>query len=130
MKRVLDPSPREAPANLNSVALKLFSGIMNEWSVRAKDARVLLGAPPETTYFKWLKAGDAKLGRDALERISHLQNIYKSLRIIFPTPEQANAWVNKPNEAFNGKSALEVMLQGSILDLYRVHAYLDGVRGW
>lgn len=130
MKRMVDTSPREAPANLNSVALKLFSGIMSEWNVRAKDARVLLGTPPETTYFKWLKAGDAKLGRDALERISHLQNIYKSLRIIFPTPEQANVWVNKPNDAFNGKSALEVMLQGSILDLYRVHAYLDGVRGW
>lgn len=129
MKRHQEHSPQDAPASLNSVALKLFVGIMEEWSIRAKDARVLLGNPPETTYFKWLKTGDAKLGRDTLERVSHLQNIYKSLRIIFPTADQANAWVHKPNDAFNGKSALAVMLQGSILDLYRVHAYLDGVRG-
>lgn len=125
----LAESPRELPANLNSVALKLFTGIMQEWGIKAKDARVLLGNPPETTYFNWLKTGDAKLGRDTLERISHLQNIYKSLRIIFPSAEQANAWVHKPNEAFNGKSALAVMLQGSILDLHRVHVYLDGIRG-
>lgn len=129
MKRLHEESPRIAPANMNSVALKLFTGIMSEWGIKAKDARVLLGNPPETTYFKWLKIGDAKLGRDTLERISHLQNTYKSLRIIFPTPDQANAWVHKPNEAFNGKSALDVMLQGSILDLHRVHAYLDGIRG-
>lgn len=129
MKHLVKESPQTAPANLSSVALKLFAGIMNEWGIKAKDARVLLGNPPETTYFKWLKTGDAKLGRDTLERISHLQNSYKSLRIIFPTPEQANAWVHKPNEAFAGKSALEIMLQGSILDLHRVHAYLDGVRG-
>lgn len=130
MKHQLENPPVEAPANLNAVALKLFAGIMSEWGVRAKDARVLLGNPPETTYFKWLKSGDAKLGRDTLERISHLQNIYKSLRIIFPSAEQANAWVHKSNDAFNGQSALAVMLQGSILDLHRVHAYLDGVRGW
>lgn len=129
MKHLVKESAQTAPANLSSVALKLFAGIMNEWGIKAKDARVLLGNPPETTYFKWLKTGDAKLGRDTLERISHLQNSYKSLRIIFPTPEQANAWVHKPNEAFADKSALEIMLQGSILDLHRVHAYLDGVRG-
>jgi uncharacterized protein (DUF2384 family) len=128
MKRLAE-SPRELPANLNSVALKLFAGIMQEWSIKAKDARVLLGNPPETTYFNWLKTGDAKLGRDTLERISHLQNIYKSLRIIFPSAEQANAWVHKPNDTFHGQSALAVMLQGSILDLHRVHVYLDGVRG-
>ena len=130
MKRSSEKSAQTIPANLSPVALKLFAGIMGEWGIKARDARVLLGNPPETTYFKWLKTGDARLGRDTLERISHLQNTYKSLRIIFPTPEQANAWVHKPNEAFNGKSALEVMLQGSILDLYRVHAYLDGVRGF
>jgi uncharacterized protein (DUF2384 family) len=129
MKSLVKERPQEVPANLTPVALKLFSGIMDEWHIRAKDARVLLGNPPETTYFNWLKTGEAKLGRDTLERISHLQNIYKSLRIIFPSVEQANAWVHKPNAAFHGKSALDVMLQGSILDLHRVHVYLDGIRG-
>lgn len=129
MKHFAAPKPEQDPANLSQVALKLFAGIMQEWQIKAKDARVLLGSPPETTYFKWLKTGDAKLGRDTLERISHLQNIYKSLRILFSTPEQANAWVHKPNEYFHGSSALAIMLQGSILDLHRVHAYLDSVRG-
>ncbi|MAM88856.1 MAG: hypothetical protein CME36_16250 [unclassified Hahellaceae] len=90
----------------------------------------LLGDLPEATYFKWKSALTAKPGRDILERISHLQNIYKALRIIFPTLEQATAWPLKPNAAFGGKSALEVMLNGSILDLARVYDYVDGARGW
>lgn len=111
------------------VAIKVFSNIMEEWGVKTRDRRVLLGDVAKTTYHQWVDGGSPKLSRDVLERISHIVNIYKALHLIFVSHDQANGWVRKANLEFHGKSALDVMLQGSILDLQRVHAYLDGVRG-
>lgn len=65
---------------------------------------------------------DRLLSND-LERISYVLGIYKALRRIFPTEEQANAWPAKPNRAFEGRSALDLMLKG---DLAIVRRYLDG----
>ena len=57
--------------------------------------------------------------------------IYKALRILLPTAEAAHAWVKKPNTAhgFGGKSALERMLGGRVIDLADVRRYLDAERG-
>lgn len=120
--------PDETPIT-GQVAIKVFSNIMEEWGVKVRDRRVLLGDVPRTTYHQWVDGGAPKLSRDVLERISHILNIYKALHLIFTSRDQANDWIKKPNLEFHGKSALEVMLQGSILDLQRVHVYLDGVRG-
>jgi len=42
------------------------------------------------------------LGDADLERISYVFGIYKALRNIFPSENQANSWVKKPNQAFGG----------------------------
>jgi hypothetical protein len=55
--------------------------------------------------------------------------IRKALLILFPTKEQADAWINKANRDFGNSSALDVMLAGSITDLQRVRHYLDAWRG-
>ena len=55
--------------------------------------------------------------------------IHKALRILFTENERAYGWVKKPNRAFDGKSALEIMLQGQIMDLFDVRFYLDAARG-
>jgi hypothetical protein len=55
--------------------------------------------------------------------------IRKALLILFPTKQQADAWVEKANRDFGGTSALDAMLGGSITDLYRVRRYLDSWRG-
>ncbi|MCE0760976.1 MbcA/ParS/Xre antitoxin family protein [Marinobacter sp. G11] len=65
---------------------------------------------------------DVLLGND-IEKISYVLGIYKALRIIYPTEERANAWPAKPNRAFGGRSAVDLMLEG---DLARVRRYLDG----
>jgi len=64
-----------------------------------------------------------KLLADDIKRISYVLDIYKALRILFPTEQRAAAWPVKRNRYFNGKSALEVMLAG---DLASVRRYLDG----
>jgi hypothetical protein len=57
--------------------------------------------------------------------------IYKALHILLPTNEMADGWVKKANTAqgFGGKSALDRMLAGRVVDLADVRRYLDAQRG-
>ena len=81
--------------------------------------------------YERLSERTAKLSADTVERISYVMGIYKALRILLPTAEAAHAWVKKPNAAygFAGKSALERMLGGRVVDLADVRRYLDAERG-
>jgi uncharacterized protein (DUF2384 family) len=99
------------------------------WGVTDAEACVLLGEFSPRTYARW-KAGElGRIGRDLKARLSNLMGIHKALRIIFTEPDRAYGWVKRPNEAFGGRSALEVMLQGELADLVRVRRYLDAERG-
>lgn len=117
------------PEKTAQVALSVFFNIMTAWQVRAKDQIVLLGKPPESTFYNWKKGKVSNLSLDTLERISYVMGIYKALRILFPTSEQADAWPQKPNKAFNNESALEFMLKGSMIHLSDMRRYLDAQRG-
>jgi len=119
-------------SDFGAPALRAFFAIAERWGLRVADQRRLLGEPPESTFYKWKREREASLGRDVLERISYVLGIYKSLQILFPDPERADAWVRRPNTAptFGGQSALERMLSGNVADLYVVRQYLDAQRGW
>jgi hypothetical protein len=128
--------PRDAtahfdPDELGQAALTAFFNITAGWGLAADAERTLLGAPPRSTFFKWKGERAARLSADTLERISYIMGIYKALRILLPTEEAANAWIKKPNTApgFGGKSALDRMLAGRVVDLADVRRYLDAERG-
>ena len=48
-------------------------------------------------------------------------SIHDALHRLFGNREQADAWISKPNRAFQGQSGLEVMLAG---DIEQVHRHL------
>lgn len=122
---------RFTPEHLGETALTAFFNITSAWGLAAEDERVLLGSPPRSTFFKWKSDRAARLSMDTLERISYVIGIYKALHILLPTAEAADAWVKKPNVAatFAGKSALERMRGGHVIDLADVRRYLDAERG-
>lgn len=117
--------------DLAGPALRTFFQLADVWKLRIADQRKLLGDPPESTFYKWKRHQVGALGRDTVERISYLLGIWKSLQILFPDVAQADAWLQKPNQAplFGGQSALERMLSGNVSDLYVVRQYLDAQRG-
>src|SRR5215510_11318868 len=123
--------PQFSPEHLGSTALTAFFNIAAAWDLSAEEERALLGSPPRSTFFKWKSERAARLSADTIERISYVMGIYKALRILLPTTEAAHAWVRKPNSAtgFGGKSALERMLGGRVVDLADVRRYLDAERG-
>ena len=128
------PTPAVAvrsPEKLAPAALRTFFRIASAWELTQAEARVLLGDPPESTYYKWKSGKVGSVPGDLLERISYVLGIYKALQILLPEPGAADAWVRRPNTAplFNGRSALELMLSGRVADLFLVRQYLDWERG-
>jgi hypothetical protein len=123
--------PQFDAEELGSAALTAFFNITAAWGLSAEEERTLLGSPPRSTFFKWKAEKSARLSSDTLERISYVMGVYKALRILLPTPEAAHAWVKKPNTAhgFGGRSALDRMLGGRVIDLADVRRYLDAERG-
>ncbi len=135
---VAEPTPRYVVASpsdatsMGAAGMRAFVRIAQAWGLSVDEQLALLGQPPRSTYFAWRKLPDkATLPRDTLERLSNLLGIYKSLQILFPATEVADAWLRKPNAAplFGGRSALQRMLAGNVSDLNAVRRYLDGVRG-
>lgn len=118
-------------ADKNAVALKAFFGITDKWMLTSQQASILLGIPL-STFYRWKEQRTAPLSADTLERISYILGIYKALRILLPNENAANTWIHKPNSAilFGGKSALEKLLVGRVIDLADVRRYLDAQRGW
>lgn len=117
-------------AKRNPVALKAFFGITQKWGLSAEQERSLLGIP-KATFYRWKQHLDGSLSLDTLERISYVLGIYKALRILLPTEQAATQWIHKPNSAplFGGKSALDKLMKGHVLDLADVRRYLDAERG-
>ncbi|MCG8317267.1 MAG: MbcA/ParS/Xre antitoxin family protein [Pseudomonadales bacterium] len=122
---------------LNAAALLNFFGITDEWKCTPKDQITLLGTPSKSSFYRMrdFVEGKAdkppKLGRDAFERISYIMGIYKALNILLPGTRQAAEWVRKPNRhpLFGGHSAMDIMLQGRVIDLADIRRYLDAERG-
>jgi uncharacterized protein (DUF2384 family) len=127
--------PREATATDSvrpldyGAAKRAFFRIMTSWDVNDAEARVLLGAPSRSTFYNYKRGEGGPLSADTLERISYVLGIYKALKLLFPNPQQADAWMRKPNAAFGGRSALDHALGGKVVDLALVRTYLDAMRG-
>lgn len=119
---------------LAPAAVRAFARLAEIWRLSGAQQARLLGLEPTqlSTLYKWKSRPEAaNLSHDALDRVSYLIGIYKSLHMLLPDDAAADGWIRRKNEApiFGGRSALELMLGGSMHDLFLVHSYLDAERG-
>jgi hypothetical protein len=133
MSAVLHPQPQPVnPASAASAAavLRSFWRLAQAWNLSVAEQGILLGVG-RTTLYQWKQGKVGPLDRHVLERLSYLLGIYAALQVLLPAPEQADAWIRKPNQAplFAGSPALERMLGGQVADLFVVRQYLDAQRG-
>jgi uncharacterized protein (DUF2384 family) len=119
-----DPITDAEAGALFRAALQLFA----RWGLTDSEAATLLDTPVRS-YRRWKVEGPGRLSRDARARLSNLMGIHKALRIVFAEPQRGYTWIKAPNAAFDGRSALEVMLGGELTDIMRVRRYLDAERG-
>ena len=105
--------------------LNLFS----KWQINKEQETILLGGVSQKTLQRWRKGSYGRIDIDIADRVSNLLAIHKALRILFLDLERVYSWVKKENAAFDGKTALEIMLQGHLSDIMNIRRYLDSVRG-
>ena len=100
-----------SPHEMAVIGLRICRRIADAWDLSEAEKSQLLRIPSQSN----------EVRPDSLERFSYILGIYKNLRILFPTEQRASEWVRKPNKAFGGRPAIEVMIE----DPAPVRRYLD-----
>lgn len=111
-------------------AAAMFRAVVNlfgRWELTDEQAATLLDMPVRT-YRRWKAGEQGRIDRDAKARLSNLMGVHKALRLIFREPQRGYGWIKASNQAFGGRSALEIMLGGELTDLMRVRRFLDAER--
>jgi len=131
LKVPTEPGPFVPEPITDDEAAAMFRAVINlfrNWGVTDEQAAIILDLPGRT-YARWKAGALGRIGRDGKARLSNLMGIHKALRIVFREPGRGYAWIKAPNDAFGGRSALDVMTGGELTDLMRVRRYLDAERG-
>lgn len=115
----------DSPSAMNNVAARIFSHLMNEWRIDDKDARLLVPWLSDQDYSDWRNSHLNSESTLSLELVSHLMAIYKLLHQTFSAPEQANAWVKKPNTNLSGNSAIDTIRNEGITGALKVRTLLE-----
>lgn len=117
-----------ATENLGGPALRTFINIAKRWELSEDEQLRILGLESPSTLQSWTQKASqhelVQLDLQTLERISYVISIYRSINVLLPSPERADAWMRTQNAAFRGKSALDRMTSGQVMDLLEVHEYL------
>ena len=121
-------SPDPITDNEAGAMFRAAVNLFRLWEVTDDQAATLLDLT-RRTYARW-KAGDTgRISRDGKARLSNLMGIHKALRIVFNDAARGYVWMKAGNDAFGGRSALDIMMGGEITDIMRVRRYLDAERG-
>ncbi len=121
-----NPAISEAEARaLARTTVNLFKA----WKLADAEACTLLGSMSPRTWARWKDGGFGRIDRDLRMRMAHLMGIHKGLRYLFREPARGYTWLRKPNAAFGGSSALDLMLRGEMADLSAMREWIDAERG-
>jgi len=123
---------RAVRSRLTAPALTLFFRIADHWKLTAEQQATLLGEPARSTLYEWRRGHAGALSTDVLMRISYVVGIYGLLRRLFPhSPADVEEWVRRPNPGplTQGRTVLDILLDGGIIALDRVRRFLEAEVG-
>jgi Antitoxin Xre/MbcA/ParS C-terminal toxin-binding domain len=111
--------------------VKFINQLLATWQLTADSACILLGfEPSDSAYIHNVLRGYTTLrGRDAKDRIAHLLQIRMSLSALFRDEAVENEWLREPQDILNGKTPMELLLEGSMENLLLVKEYVELVAG-
>jgi hypothetical protein len=101
-------------------ALDLFK----RWDINDVEGCALLGKMAAEEYARFCSDGSVDLDDELMRRLTLLVLIAECLSRIFNEPQRRYRWMRAPNDIFDGKSAIDVMLSGQVADIERIHDYL------
>jgi hypothetical protein len=125
----VEPTTTKVTQAEAAAMLRAVFNLFRHWRVNDAQARILLGQPSPSTFYRWKRGEIGAVPPDTVWRLADLMGIHKALRYMFTDPDRGYAWIARPNEAFGGRSALDRMLAGAPSDIAAVRSYLDAERG-
>jgi hypothetical protein len=113
-----------APEEVGDAAFRVFYGLSDAWALTAREQIVLLDlCEPQ----REIRSPEGSFAAPAalFERLVILLDIFEAINTLLPVDRRADAWMRAPNEAslFNGRSALDLMMEGSE-QMQKVRSYL------
>lgn len=116
-------SPETARAGVHAV-LRL----QGRWRLTRAQLARLLGVRSESTLQNWTNRVPESLAPDVLDRMGYLIAIFHALEQI-RGGERSEQWLRSPNAGspFFGRSPLDYMLGGRMMDIVETYRYLKGV---
>ncbi len=124
---------QELDENKIAIGLRTAINILDKWGASVKQTSSILRISASTYALvqskentDWSTSFDA----DVIQRISLILNIHSALRSIFNNLDNVYGFVGMKNDNhfFNGRSPLEVMVQGDLVSLHEVFKCIDSLR--
>ena len=123
-------TPPVCPSITDEEAAALARTMVNPfrfWQLEDSEACALLGGMSKRAWTRW-KEGmidhPERIHNELRRRMAILIGVHVGLCGLFAEPECGYAWVRSPNKTLKGKTPLDIMMQGKIEDLIRVHRWL------
>ena len=116
------------PINDRVTLAKMVMVLFTHWKLSSSDQAELLGLSKNScAKLTRLRRGQA-IGttRDEIDRVNHLLNIHKHLRLLFPQQKDlASRWMSTRNRAFDNLTPVDMIKEWGFIGLPRICAYLD-----
>lgn len=110
--------------------LKAVVRVAQAWGLTNDEAAKLFDVPIAT--WNRIKAGkfNGRLDQDKVTRASLIIGLFTGLRLLFNGP-LTYGWPKSPNTGpgFNGRSPVEIMIDGGIPAMMQVRQHIDALRG-
>ena len=111
---------------------KLLMQLFEHWAISTEEQLDMLGLARDNraALARYRKGVPISASRDANERAGHLLAIHKNLRLLFPhNRDLAYRWMSTRNQAFEGRTPVDVVRDYGFAGLLMVRGYLDKMRG-
>lgn len=135
IREVLEPQSvrrgESLPRGRITGPVKFLAKLQEAWELEDRHLSVLLGLDEseKETVSKLLNGTITLKGRDAKDRVGYLLEIRQKLSSLFRDMDNERRWLREPQSILEGKSPLDLLLEGSMQNLIRLHALVSYVAG-
>lgn len=129
----MEDSPRLNEEQTRKDLARVITALFEKWHLEDEEQLTLLGLDRKSCHvLPQYRSGERALPNnpDTLGRVSYLLGIHRGLRLLFPEDQASRfGWVKMRNRAFDGCTALDVMLREGPDGVARVARLVDAQLG-
>lgn len=121
--------PEQAVRGKITGPVKFFSKLLDLWGLAEDDGAILLGFESKQDYTDILRGVSSLKNKDSKDRVRYLVKIRVGLRELFRNDESERMWLRERQPELGNESPLDLLLEGSFLNIIRVEQYVARISG-